>query len=125
MARTFEGMDDLLTGSFAVAVAMLWLMLPARELMDPNYLAWLNRQLESEGRATAISMSSQAHALGEILGGPAAGLLATVFSVRAAIVVSGLILTPSLLLCALGLRQEGAAADALLEGQPAVAPGKP
>jgi DHA3 family tetracycline resistance protein-like MFS transporter len=108
-----------LTHSFAVALAMSWMIMPLRELAEPFHMAWLNRQLESSVRATAISLDSQLHALGEILGGLGAGAIATAVSLRAAIAASGAVLTPSVLLTALALRAERDAAAARQVALPA------
>jgi DHA3 family tetracycline resistance protein-like MFS transporter len=47
-------------------------------------------------RATIISMSGQVDAIGQIVGGPAIGLVAKTISVQLAMTISGLLLTPAL-----------------------------
>jgi DHA3 family tetracycline resistance protein-like MFS transporter len=96
-----------LTGSFAVAVSTYWIGAAARRSTYPIYAAWLNRQIESRVRATVLSMNGQADALGQIGFGPAIGALGNV-SLRAAIAVSGLLLTPALGLFARAGRQQAA-----------------
>jgi DHA3 family tetracycline resistance protein-like MFS transporter len=55
-------------------------------------------------------MSSQMDALGQIGGGPVVGAIGRTFSLRAALAVSGLILSPALWLYARSRRQPSAAA---------------
>ena len=45
-------------------------------------------------------MRSQADALGQVAGGPALGMIGTLFSIRAALVIGSLLLTPALWLYA-------------------------
>ena len=60
------------------------------------YTAWVNQNLDSETRATVLSISGQVDAIGQIAGGPGVGLIAKLVSVAAAISTSGLLLTPAL-----------------------------
>jgi len=94
-----------LTRSFPLALAMLWVIDPLRDVKAPLYTAWVNQRLEPRVRATVNSMAGQADALGQILGGPALGLLAERASVGAAILVAGLLLTPGLALFVRTLRR--------------------
>ena len=71
-----------------------------RGTSDPLSTVWVNLSLEPGVRATVFSLVSQSDALGQIGGGPAVGALATARSIRAAIVTSGAILTPTLWLYA-------------------------
>ncbi|TWD82843.1 DHA3 family tetracycline resistance protein-like MFS transporter [Kribbella amoyensis] len=82
-----------LIGSLWFALAAMWLSRVALTLAAPIEAAWLNRNLESGSRATVISMVSQANAIGQVAGGPPLGALAG-RSLRTALMVSGLILTP-------------------------------
>ncbi len=76
-----------------------------RGVINPLYTAWVNQNLAPQTRATIISMSAQADALGEMAGGPAVGLLGNL-SVRAALIVSAALLSPSLWLFRRALRRE-------------------
>jgi len=98
-----------LTRSFPLALAMLWVIDPLRDVKDPLYTAWVNQRLEPRVRATVNSMAGQADALGQILGGPALGLIAEGASVGAAIFVAALLLAPGLALFARTLRLRVAA----------------
>ncbi|YAL83859.1 MFS transporter [Dermacoccaceae bacterium W4C1] len=83
-----------LLGSLWPALAAMWLRDAARNVAYPVQAAWLNRNVESRARATTLSMTSQADALGQVVGGPTLGVLANRTSVATAITVFGLILTP-------------------------------
>ena len=94
-----------LAGEFALAVACIWFAGMARSSAGPIYRTWLNQNLDSRSRATVISMSGQMDAFGQIAGGPAVGAIGSGFSLRAALVTSGLILSPALWLYARVRRQ--------------------
>ena len=86
-----------LAGNFALALTALWTV----SLLSPIgalFMTWQNRHIESNVRATVISMSAQTDALGQIAGGPIIGATGTLFSLQAAIALSGLILSPAVAL---------------------------
>lgn len=85
-----------LAGDFPLAVAMFWSAGVLRNLHSPLYIAWLNQHIDSRVRATLISATGQADALGQIAGGPLVGTICLFASLRAALVVSGLILVAAL-----------------------------
>jgi len=58
-------------------------------------------------------MSSQVDAIGQIAGGPAVGAIGNMFSIRAALLTSGLMLSPALWLFARVFRREGVQAHPL------------
>jgi len=97
-----------LAGHWGVAFAAFMATMPLRRVRNPLYTAWVNQRLDPQVRATVISMSSQADALGQMVGGPILGAIATGASLRAALVVAGLALLPSLLLYARTIRQDAA-----------------
>jgi DHA3 family tetracycline resistance protein-like MFS transporter len=102
--RIIATMIFALTGSFAVAAAAYLAGGACRRVAYPIYATWLNRQIDSRLRATLLSMNGQADSLGQIAGGPAIGVLGNL-SLRAALVASGLLLTPALALFARASRQ--------------------
>jgi DHA3 family tetracycline resistance protein-like MFS transporter len=101
-----------LTRNFPLALAMLWVIDPLRDVKDPLYKAWVNQRLEPRVRATVNSMAGQVDALGQILGGPALGVIAETGSVSRAILVSAILLLPTLLLFGQTLRRGDARAEA-------------
>jgi len=96
-----------LAGSFALAVGAYWAAHVIRRANQPLYTAWLNRGLDPEVRATVHSMAGQADAIGQVVGGPVLGVVATAASVRAALVASGVILSPALALYSRAIRRGG------------------
>jgi DHA3 family tetracycline resistance protein-like MFS transporter len=87
-----------LAGNFTVALLALWLITPLRELNAPLQTAWINQGLDPKIRATIISIRNQADAIGQIAGGPVVGAIGTFGSLRLALTVAGLALSPALLL---------------------------
>ena len=108
-----------LAGSFWAALALLWVVGLLRALNDPLTAAWVNQGLDPASRATVNSLAGQADALGQVVGGPLLGWVALARSVRAAIVVSGLLRLPALLLFARTLRPDASRPD------PGAAPARP
>lgn len=92
-------------GDFALAFALVLLVDVLRSTISPIYSAWINQHIESNVRATVLSMAGQVDAFGQIAGGPVAGLIGDTVSIRAALTTSALILSPVLLLIARLLRQ--------------------
>lgn len=81
-----------------LALGLYLLIDMLRDIANPLYTAWINQKLEPSTRATVLSMSGQVDAIGQIAGGPSVGLVARSFSVVAALVTSGLLLSPALFL---------------------------
>jgi DHA3 family tetracycline resistance protein-like MFS transporter len=94
-----------LAGTLLLAMLAYWLVYVTRNVIGPLYTAWVNQRLDSQVRATVISMSSQVDAIGQIAGGPAVGLIGNLVSVRAALLASGVILTPVLALYRVAIRR--------------------
>jgi len=108
VARYMLGITVLLSGAiltFAfspaliVSILAVWLVSITRNAMEPLYNAWVNQRLDSDTRATVISMSGQVDAIGQVASGPIAGLI-SLWSIRAAITGASLLLIPALPLIA-------------------------
>ncbi len=67
-----------------------------RNVQIPLQTSWINQKLDSQVRATVHSMFGQVDAIGQVLGGPAVAMIASVGSAIASLVTSGLLLTPAL-----------------------------
>jgi DHA3 family tetracycline resistance protein-like MFS transporter len=80
----------------SIALASYLAISTLRNLIGPLVDAWVNQRLDSDVRATILSMTGQADAVGQISGGPLIGLLANLISVPTAIAVSGSLLIPAL-----------------------------
>lgn len=91
--------------NFGLALILIWLIDMSRSVIYPVYTGWVNQRIDSQVRATLLSMTSQVDAIGQITGGPFLGLIGNSVSVRAAITTSGLILSPVLGLFARAARQ--------------------
>jgi DHA3 family tetracycline resistance protein-like MFS transporter len=87
-----------LSGSLWLAFSMLWLRTMVDAVSRPVQLAWLNRNLDPATRATVISMTGQANSIGQVAGGPALGWVGHAYSIRAALLGSALVLTPTIAL---------------------------
>ena len=70
-----------------------------RKVMYPLEDIWLNKIIpESSIRATFFSVKGQVDAIGQIGGGPVIGLVASNFTIKTAIIVSAILLSPVLYL---------------------------
>ncbi len=87
-----------LTGQVWLAIAMYIVLQPLRSVIDPLTMAWVNRNIASEVRATVISMHAQSDALGQMAGGPGMGLIGREVGVRIAISCAAVLLAPAVLL---------------------------
>jgi MFS transporter, DHA3 family, tetracycline resistance protein len=94
-----------LVANLYVAIALFWVATVMRQAFSPVQRAWLNRSLDPANRATLFSVDGQADALGQIVGGPIIGVIASGISIRAALVSSAALLTIALPLFARALGQ--------------------
>ena len=97
-----------LTGSAAVAIASLLAIFLVNRLVGPLWSIWVNQQItDSSVRATVLSITGQADAVGQAAGGPVLGLIGNVWGIRAALTTGALVLTPALGLYTRALRHGG------------------
>src|SRR6266550_1155769 len=97
-----------LAGLFWLAVLAMLLTNVARSLVMPLFTSWLNQSISrSNVRATVISITNQADAVGQWTGGPAIGGIGNAFGIRAALVTGAFLLSPALALYARALRHGG------------------
>jgi DHA3 family tetracycline resistance protein-like MFS transporter len=97
-----------LTGSTWVAIAALLGVFFARDLAGPLYTTWLNEQItDSSVRATVLSISGQANAIGQAGGGPVLGAIGNVWGIRAALAGGAVVIAPALGLYARAMRHGG------------------
>ena len=69
-----------------------------RIINEPIFSAWLNGHIDDNSRATVLSINGQINSLGQILGGPIIGIIATNISVSIGIACTSLLVTPVLVL---------------------------
>jgi len=93
-----------LAGVFWLALLTMWAAFALRSVREPIFDAWVNQGLDPATRATINSMGSQSDAIGQAAGGPGLGLIGNV-SVPAALVVSGLLRLPAMLLYARAIKR--------------------
>ena len=109
-----------LTRSATVAVVSLLSIFLVNRLVRPLWSIWVNQQItDSSVRATVLSMTGQADAVGQAVGGPVLGAIGNVWGIRAALTTGALVLTPALGLYARAFRHGGAEPE--LEALPKLA----
>jgi DHA3 family tetracycline resistance protein-like MFS transporter len=95
-------------GVFGIALAAIMVISLARSLLQPVYMTWLNRQItDSSVRATVISITGQADAIGQAAGGPALGAIGNAWGIRTALTAGALVLLPALGFYGRALRHDG------------------
>jgi DHA3 family tetracycline resistance protein-like MFS transporter len=77
---------------------MIWVRTGVNSVSQPVESAWLNRNLDASTRATVNSMTGQANSFGQVGGGLALGWVGNTYSIRAALLGSALILSPTVVL---------------------------
>lgn len=87
-----------LTPYFYLSIFCFWMLGIIGSITAPMYQAWLNQQLESKSRATVLSIMGQGNAVGQGLGGPFVGVIATRYYIRTALVLSAILLIPAVVL---------------------------
>lgn len=87
-----------LTGNFIIMLSAYLLTNMFRTINDPIFNAWLNNNIDDNARATILSINGQINALGQILGGPFIGIIATRISVSIGIACTSLLIAPVLVL---------------------------
>ena len=97
-----------LTGSTLLAIGALLGVFMARNLAGPLYTIWLNEQItDSSVRATVLSISGQADAIGQAGGGPVLGVIGNVWGIRAALTAGALVIAPALWLYGRAIAHQG------------------
>ncbi len=95
-----------LASNFGMALLAYASVAVMRRTGAPIYSAWINRDIEPRVRATVLSTVNQMDAVGQVVGGPIVGSIATRFGLRTAMVAAGAILSPVLALYARASSQE-------------------
>jgi DHA3 family tetracycline resistance protein-like MFS transporter len=97
-----------LAGGAGLAIVAILTALLARQLLWPLWMTWVNQQVtDSSVRATVISMTGQADAVGQAAAGPVLGAVGNAFGIPAALAAGALLLSPALLLYGRALRHGG------------------
>ena len=80
----------------ALSLSLYLVISVLRNVQIPLQTGWVNQKLDPQVRATVHSMFGQVDAIGQVMGGPIVAGIASVGSAIAALVTSGLLLTPAL-----------------------------
>ncbi|WP_071460710.1 MFS transporter [Bacillus massilinigeriensis] len=84
------------TDNFMIAVLLYWTIASLRTVNYPLVSVMTNERLQSQGRATALSMFGQLDAFGQVAGGPLVGMIALYTSVNGGIAASAILISPVL-----------------------------
>ena len=87
-----------------VGMATMTAVYVARSANGPLFRGWINKQIAPQVRATVLSMWGQMDAMGQMIGGPILGAVATAISIPAAMGGVALLLTPVPVLYVVALR---------------------
>jgi len=90
------GTFAIMKGNYWLALLPFWIIEMTRSSISPLYTSWVNQKLDPQVRATVLSMSGQVDAIGQVLAGPFMGMVGKLVSVRAALGLSTMLLTPIL-----------------------------
>ena len=102
-----------------LAVAAYWATTTSRQLAGPPYATWLNNTItDSRTRATVLSITSVFGSAGEWAGGPVLGWIGSRWSVRSALAVGALTLTPVLALLGRAAAHQGREPELAATGIP-------
>ncbi len=91
-------------GNFSVALVSYWSIYMLRTINSPIYSALIAKNVQPSIRSTVISSEGQVNSLGQIIGGPIIGIVASRLSISAGILTTSAILLPSIFLYMLILR---------------------
>jgi hypothetical protein len=95
-----------------LAIGAYWATSTARQLAGPPYATWLNNTItDSRTRATVLSITSIFGSAGEWAGGPVLGWIGSRWSVRSALAVGAVVLTPVLALLGRAAAHQGRAPE--------------
>jgi DHA3 family tetracycline resistance protein-like MFS transporter len=104
---------------FVLALTAFFIFTMGRGPYQSLQQVWMNQHLDSSVRATVFSLRGQVSAVAQIIGGPLLGIIATAFSTSAALIVSAIVLSPTLLLYVITQRSSKRKAISI-EPEPAI-----
>lgn len=83
------------TGNFYLALASFWGVQSLRNTNSSIQNILINKNIQNSNvRATVLSMSGQMDQIGQMIGGPLIGFLASVYSVSTALIISSFLIIP-------------------------------
>ena len=99
-------------GGLAPTLVGFMLFSTLRHSAQPLESTWINQHIDSKVRATVLSMSGQVNSIGQVISGPAVGVVGRDIGLRAALGISALLTAPIVPLYGRARRDEAAAQDA-------------
>lgn len=78
-----------------IAILLYWIIASLRAVNSPLITVVTNKQLQSQGRATVLSMYGQLDAFGQVAGGPLVGMVALYTSIQGGIIMSAILIIPT------------------------------
>jgi MFS family permease len=82
--------------NFIWALVSFWAIGVVTSIYGPMFDAWLNQSIKSRSRATVLSIMGQSDAVGQAGGGPFVGFVGTRYTLRAAMILSGILILPTI-----------------------------
>ena len=82
--------------NFLLAVILYWVITSLRIVNSPLLTIMTNNQLQSQGRATSLSLYGQLDAFGQVAGGPLVGIIALYTSVQGGMIASAILILPTI-----------------------------
>lgn len=84
-----------LSNNVLMAILLMIVFNQLRGLTFPLSSTWINQHIDSEVRATVLSMTGQVDAFGQMAGGPFIGAIGRLRDIHTAIITAALVLAPS------------------------------
>ncbi|GAA0588258.1 tetracycline efflux MFS transporter TetA(P) [Paractinoplanes ferrugineus] len=100
-----------LVGQWWAAFGLYLVVRLLRDTAAPIMTIWMVSATSAESRATVFSIQAQADALGQVVGGPPAGVVGSRVSIGAGISVAGIFLLPAAVLFSLAARRSPLSAE--------------
>ena len=95
------------TGNFYLALASYWIVQSLRNTNSSISNILINKKItNSSVRATVLSMNGQMDQLGQIIGGPVIGFIATSFSLTTALFISSFLIIPAALILMISFKSK-------------------
>ena len=85
-----------MSNALIIAAMLYWVIASLRVVNSPLMSIMTNKQLQSQGRATTLSMYGQLDAFGQVAGGPLVGVIALYTSIQGGLIASAILIVPTL-----------------------------
>ena len=85
-----------MSNALLLAAILYWVIASLRAVNSPLMSIMTNKQLQSQGRATTLSIYGQLDAFGQVAGGPLVGVIALYMSIQGGLIASAILIIPIL-----------------------------